>query len=466
MKFLWGAATSSHQIEGGNRYNDWWQWEQEGNIEGGETSGAACDHWNLFREDLRLAQEMGLTSYRFSIEWSRLEPEEGQWCNEAFEWYEALVAECERRKLLPMATLHHFTVPQWFARRGGFTWEQSPGRFAGYVKKVITRFGARIPLWCTLNEPNTLVIGQYLGSYMPPATHDPKLASLATRNLLRAHVQAYDTIHGKMPARIGPWKDMPLAVGIAHNMIDFVPLRRYHPLEVLFTRVFRRFYNQTWPDAVTGKKQHFGVLGLLPYAAQVQQARGRNTVDFFGINYYTRVYVSFRPRNTGAASVDTGFPASSTLPIGVTFSRPSDITSDLGWVINPRGLGRMIRFLKRYRLPLYITENGIADASDAQRPAYLISHLKAVADEVVRGADVRGYYHWSLLDNFEWVKGFAPRFGLLEVDYGSMGRQERSSARLYRGIIAAHQSGMPCPELLARDIQSLQELGAKPACAI
>lgn len=452
VSFLWGAATSSHQVEGNNVHNDWWQWEQEGNIEGGEGSGVACDHWNRFEEDLRLAQEMGLNSYRFSIEWSRIEPEQGKWDTAALDWYAGLVAECEKRGLIPMATLNHFTVPKWVAAQGGFVSEHTPGLFGGYVKKVIARFGSRVPLWCTLNEPNTLAVGAYLGCYMPPAKYDPRRVSAATRNLLRAHVQAYDLLHGRITDRQGPWRSHPLAVGIAHNMIDFVPLRPWNPIEALFSRMFRRFYNQTWPDAVTGRKQHFGATGLVPYAPQVTQARGRRTVEFLGINYYTRVYVSCFPLQ-GPGGQGAGFPAKSSLPIGVTFSRPTDETTELGWVIHPRGLGRMIRFLKRYKTPLYITENGIADSRDEQRPHYLVDHLKEVAREIQRGADIRGYYHWSLLDNFEWVKGFGPRFGLLKVDYSTQSREMRPSSRFYREIIGKHGANDP-------DLAVLEECGA------
>jgi len=429
--FLWGAATSSHQIEGNNIHNDWWAWEQGGNIEGGETSGLACDHWNRYKEDLKAAKELGLNSYRFSIEWSRCEPEEGKWDESAVDWYVELVAECERLGLLPMATLHHFTLPQWVAAQGGFAAESTPGKFSHFVKKILPRLGPRIPLWCTVNEPNTLAIGAYIGGYMPPARYNPRHASTACRNLLRAHVQAYDLIHAFKGERTGPWKDHPVMVGIAHNLIDFQPWRPWHPVERAFTRILRRFYNQSWPDAVTGQKQHFGVWGLLPYAPQVPQARGRSTSDFIGINYYTRVFVNFGTKS------DTGFPAKSAFPLSVIFARPGDPVSDLGWSIHPKGLGRMIRFLSRYKKPIYITENGIADAADDRREKYMEDHLREVAEARANGADIRGFYYWSLLDNFEWIKGFPPRFGLLAVDYVTQERTPRKSALRLKEWIAA-----------------------------
>ncbi len=259
MEFLWGAATSSHQIEGGNEHNDWWKWEQEGNIEGGARSGAACDHWNRYEEDLDLAVSMGMNTYRFSVEWSRIEPRMGEWDSTAIDWYKNLVTACEKRGLLPMLTLHHFSSPQWLAEKGGFTWEGAPARFLAYARKVIEAVGPRVPLWCTLNEPMVLVGGGYLGTFMPPAKFDPAGASRASAGLLKCHVLAYDAIHAEIRERAGPWKDRPLQVGIAHNLIDFMPERRWHPLEWLFSRFIIGFYNRAWLNAVTGKAPGFHI---------------------------------------------------------------------------------------------------------------------------------------------------------------------------------------------------------------
>jgi beta-glucosidase len=434
--FLWGAATSSHQIEGENRHNDWWQWEQEGHIDGGARSGRATDHWNRFREDLALAASLGLNSYRFSVEWSRIEPEPGRWNREAIEWYRELIAECERLGLVPMLTLHHFTSPRWFAERGGFTWSEAPARFATYVRYVARELGASVPLWCTFNEPMVLVSGTYLGQFMPSARFSPKDASLACHHLLRAHVLGYDLLHaelGSRQSRRGPWKDLPISVGIAHNMLDFLPARSLHPIERVIAFAFWRVYNQAWLDAITGRKQRFGVPGLMPFARPVLEALGRRTCDFIGVNYYTKAYVEWCPREAVPEN-----PAS--LPIGVAFGKRKEEVSDLGWAIHPEGFHRVLMFAHRYGLPIYVTENGIADREDRRRPAYLRSHLQAVARAIRDGADIRGYYHWSLLDNFEWIKGFGPRFGLFRVDYATFERTPTRSAELYREIIRMHRA--------------------------
>lgn len=430
--FLWGAATSAHQVEGYNEKNDWWAWEAQGRIEGGARSGPATDHWNRFKEDLRLAADLGLNAYRFSIEWSRIEPEKGRFDESALQWYAELLAECERLGLLPMATLHHFTSPQWFAEEGGFSSPRAADDFARFTSKIAESLGPRIPLWCTLNEPMVLVAGTYIGQFMPPAIFAPKLASHAIHQLLKSHVRAYRILHSEIRERSGPWKDHPLAVGIAHNFLDFRPDRKWHPMEATLTRLFHRAYNRSWPDAVTGRGQRFWIPGLLPAPKIVPEAVDQNTVDFIGVNYYTKAYVQWRWK----ASAQGG-PAE--LPIRLSFARRNEEVSDLGWSIHPRGLRRVLGLAARYRLPLYITENGIADRNDALRPSYLASHLAEMARAIEKGVDIRGYYHWSLLDNFEWIKGFGPRFGLFKVDYDTFERTTTDSARLYQKIIRRHR---------------------------
>lgn len=438
MNFLWGAATSSHQIEGGNQLNDWWIWENQGNIDRKEISGLATDHWNRFREDLYLAKELGLNSYRFSIEWSRIEPEEGRWDLQALEKYAEMLAECERLNLLPMVTLHHFTSPIWFAHQGDFTSELSYYKFANYVRKITKTIGNRVSCWCTFNEPVIMCVGKYLAGFQPPAIFDPEKCSRMFRGLLKSHVRAYDIIHSEMPRRRGPWRNHKLMVGYAHNMMDFVPARHWHPMERFLTFVGRSFYNQSWLDATTGRKQQFGITGIVPTAPEVREALGRVTTDFIGINYYSKAIMRWRAKGEQ-------FETAAGLPFGIGFSEMNEPVSEMGWGFHPEGLRRMIRFAKNYSLPIYITENGIADGSDRFRADYLRSHLRVLADEILHGADIRGYFYWSLLDNFEWVKGFRPRFGLIEVDYETFKRSPRPSSYEYQRIIGLHQMGHCAP---------------------
>ncbi len=429
-------------MEGHNSASDWWRWEHDGHIEGGVVSGAACDHWGRAASDLELAAGLGTNTYRFSVEWAKLEPEEGRWNEDAFYWYSELLDHCERLSLLPMLTLHHFTLPAWLAEKGGFSSPDSVPAFQRFVEKVVERFGARVPLWCTFNEPMVLLMGSYVGGFMPPALFAPELFSRACLNILRAHLQAYDFIHSHISERTGPWNEVPIQVGIANNMLDFLPDRWWHGLEQGFAWVIRRFYNRSWLDALSGKRQHFGVPFVLPAPPELPEARGRRSMDFIGVNYYTKAYVKWRPRDSSGESLKQ-------LPLGVAFARRKEEQSDLGWAHHPQGFRSVIREAAAYGLPLYITENGLADREDSLRPAYLLSHLKEVAQARREGIDIRGYYYWSLLDNFEWVKGFGPRFGLFHVDYQSFARTARSSALLYKKVIAAHQGGVgPSREIL------------------
>jgi beta-glucosidase len=446
--FLWGSATSSHQVEGYNEKNDWWAWEQKGHIEGGVRSGPATDHWNRFREDLKLAKDLGHNTYRFSVEWSRLQPEPGRWDYTAFDWYESLIAECEKLGLLPMLTLHHFTSPQWFAELGGFTSPQAPALFEKYVLQVVRKLGGRIPLWCTLNEPMVLVAGTYLGTFMPPARFDPKAASKACHTLLDCHVRAYRVIHQEPVERSGPWKNRPVQVGLAHNMLDFMPDRAWHPIELWLTRQFWNFYNRSWLDAVTGRPQNFGVFGFVPKSPVVPDALGKTTVDFLGVNYYTKAYVRWRPREPAPERPPL-------LPIGVSFARRKEEVSDVDWAVHPAGFSKILDYAGRYGLPIYVTENGIADQADRLRPTYLVEHLKVVAEKIKQGIDIQGYYHWSLLDNFEWIKGFGPRFGLFQVDFNNFERKPTRSAQLMKELIDLHRDesgepGAPSVELIER----------------
>jgi beta-glucosidase len=434
--FLWGAATSAHQIEGYNSASDWWHWESQGRIEGGVRSGPATDHWNRRDADLDIAKRLHLNSYRFSIEWAKVEPEPGVWDESAWAWYSELLESCAKRGLIPMATLHHFTLPQWVADRGGFTNAETVERFLRFVREAVIRLGSRIPYWCTLNEPLVLVLGGYLGKFMPPAVYDPKGAGLALSNLLRAHVGAYDLIHRLRTRAEGLYAHLPLQVGLAHNFLDFKAHRRFHPIDQLLSGRLRSFYNDAWVRAVLGEDPGFHVPFLLPRGPEVPEARGRRSIDFLGVNYYTKAYVEWRPKQSGNET-------SPDLPIGVTFARRKESQSDLGWAIHPEGMLRILVSLKSTGLPLIITENGIADREDRHREEYLRLHLKAIAQARSQGVDVRGYYVWSLLDNFEWIKGFWPRFGLAQVDYESFERKLQPSALCFRAWIQKHGGFAP-----------------------
>lgn len=383
--FLWGTATSSHQVEGGQR-NDWTRWESLGKTRDGNVSGAACDHWNRYEEDFDLAKSLGTNAYRFSIEWSRIEPENGKWNTAAFEHYRGVVKALRQRGLEPFVTLHHFTNPLWFADRGGWTWREAPERFARYVARVVEAL-PDVTHWVTFNEPEVYVELGYLTGYWPPERRSSIAAWDVRKNLVAAHRLAAETI-----AHVRPMAK----VGAAVNLVAFDPLRPWNPFDRLATSIAHRFHNRWFLDAT------------------------HDTLDFIGINYYFHTRLSlklYKPSDFFHGTVPPGVP-----------------TSDAGWEIYPEGLGRVIDFASGYGKPMFITENGIADATDAKRTQFIHDHLAVLHRKIQEGRDVRGYFHWSLMDNFEWREGYAYRFGLVEVDFRTQRRTIRPSGHAYARI--------------------------------
>jgi beta-glucosidase len=374
-----------------------------------------------------------MNAYRFSIEWAKCEPQEGKWDEAAFAWYENLLTECEKRNVMPMLTLQHFVLPQWIAARGGWADEGNVQFYARFVREVAKRLGARVRLWCTINEPMVSVVGGYLGGFMPPGKRDPKLLVRASRNMHHGHVLAYDILHKELPEGAGPWKDFPVRVGIAHNMIDFMPDRWWHPLELVFAKAISTFYNSAWLEAIMGKRSSFGFKGIVP-RMELVPGTARKTADFLGVNYYTKAYIKWRPRDSSPGTLPN-------FPLAIAFARRNEEKSDLGWAYHPQGFRKVLLQAAKYGMPVYITENGIADRDDRLRAKYVTAHLREVAQLIAEGVDIRGYFHWSLMDNFEWSEGFGPRFGLFKVDYKDFHREIRPSAQMLQRIIAAHEKG-------------------------
>ncbi|MDR7439835.1 MAG: glycoside hydrolase family 1 protein [Armatimonadota bacterium] len=408
--FRWGTATSSHQVEGGNTNNDWWVFEQQpGRIRDGSRSGAACDWWHRAEEDFDRMQALHQNAHRLSLEWSRLEPEPERWDEGAEARYRQMLRGLRERGIEPMVTLNHFTLPLWVARQGGWENPQIVRWFARYAKQCAEAFGEFVSLWVPINEPNVVVALGYLHGKHPPAARNPIRARRAIPNLLRAHAAAYRVLHEVQP---------DAQVGTAHNLRPFDPARPDARLDQWIVSVHGQFFNWMWLEAL----QHGAArsaLGqwLLPECA--------GTLDFVGVNYYTRECVRFAPWR-----ISTGFARTVRDP-HATYS-----DGDYGEVY-PEGLYRVVREVwRRYRRPVFVTENGLPDADDDLRPRFLLEHLAALHRAIAEGVDVRGYYHWSLVDNFEWAEGWTLRFGLIEVDPQTQARTPRPSAHLYAEICA------------------------------
>jgi beta-glucosidase len=416
--FKWGSATSSHQVEGNNSNNQWWAWEQiAGHIRNGDRSGLACDWWRNAEADFDRMVELGLNAHRLSIEWSRIEPREGHFDDAAIDRYRAMLLGLRQRGIEPMVTLHHFTNPIWLEERGG--WEQDGvvvPLFERFATRVVKSMGDLCDLWCTINEPNIYAGMGYLAEgQMPPGyQHQLQRAVAVMRNMLLGHAAAYQVLH----------QNQRLArVGIAHHMRHFHPLRDGHVLDGLVARAQDSAFNQSILTALLNGRWDL----LMRQGGAGPSARPlRGTLDWIGLNYYSRQ----------CTTIDRESPH--TL-YGKLVNMPDAIMSDYEYgEVYPEGMMPLLRRLARTRLPIYITENGLPDADDDQRPDFIVRHLRALWAAIQFNYPVQGYYHWSFVDNFEWGEGWRMKFGLYELDPATQARTPRRSAFVYRDIVKAN----------------------------
>ena len=415
--FLWGAATSAHQVEGDNLYNDWWEWEQSGRVN--ERSGKACDHWNRFRDDFKLAKSLHHNAHRFSIEWSRIEPAEGKFDAEAIQHYREVIECLKQEGLEPIVTLHHFTLPLWVAREGGWCSAQTPERFARYAKKIAETIGKHVRFWITINEPEVYIFKSYLMGDWPPGENSYDKAYRVATHLLKGHVLAYAAIKEVL----GSDQAERVKVGFAKHVAIFTPCSEHSWKDKISAWIRNLTFNHLFIKAlIQGRIVFPGVFQVrLPY---------RRTLDFIGLNYYTRDFV----HNKGLLMPGV-FGGVCTLE----HHRNAGKRNFLHWEIYPQGLSQLAKEFARYRLPILISENGICTNQDEERAVFIKEHLHELIKAIKAGAPVMGYLYWSLLDNYEWADGFSPRFGLIEVDYRTQERRIKPSAREYAEIC---RSGM------------------------
>jgi len=416
--FLWGTATSAHQVEGQNTNNQWWDWEQQpGRIWHGDRSGDACGWWRDAEGDLDRAAALRHNAHRLSIEWSRIEPREGHFDDSAIERYRELLLSMQRRGITPMVTLHHFTNPRWLEARGGWLHPATPQRFARFAARAVAGLGDLCDLWCTINEPIVYATYGFLLGLWPPGVAGNIAQTLrAAAALLRGHTAAAAAIR-----RINP----TLRIGIVHQVRLFDPATPA-ARDVAVAANWDYLFNGIVLRALrTGRIPPPLGLGLMASRAL------RDSCDFFGLNYYTREYVAFDPRAPG-------------LMFGRRFTPLDAAQSEAGFEgrtygeIYPNGMYRALRRVARLGLPIYITETGLPDADDDQRPRFILDHLAAVHRAIEDGIDVRGIFFWTLLDNFEWAEGWGLRFGLYAHDERTGERRLRPSGALYAAIARAN----------------------------
>jgi len=414
--FLWGAATAAHQVEGNNTNNDWWKFEQQpGAIWHGDQSGLACDWWRNAERDIDLMAQMGHNTHRLSVEWSRIEPDRNVFDAAAIARYREMLTALRQRGIEPMVTLFHFSSPLWLARQGGWANPAATDYFRRFVRYTVEQLGDLAKLWCTINEPNVYAaLGYLLGE------HSPGKKSLGgyfrvLRNLLQAHGAAYRVIHAL---------DGSAQVGLVKNIPIFEAL---NPNDVAATQAVRFLdyaFNEITLKAIGDGRLRFPLsTGLATHGPLV------DSVDFVGVNYYNRERVTLRPQDKGW--------------MGLLQPTPGAEISDLGrngtyGEVYPQGIYRVLNRAAKLGKPIYITENGLPDAKDDQRPRFLLTHLAQVQRAIAQGVDVRGYYHWSFTDNFEWAEGWDLRFGLVALDEKTQARTPRPSADLYSQIIRAN----------------------------
>ncbi len=388
--FLWGAATSAYQVEGKNTNSDWSEWEK--NFSTRSHSGNACNHYELYEKDFDYAKDLHQNAHRFSIEWSRVEPKEGEWDKNAVEHYRNVILALHKRRIQPVITLHHFTNPGWFQKKGGWTRRRSVFYFLRFVRFVIGELGDIAHFWITVNEPMVYCTMSYLSGVWPPGKKSYFLSYRAYHNLARAHRGAYRIIHSLYKKK--DWH--PPKVGAAINSVSLHTYQKHSFLSWLFMRVSDWIWNHSF-YFLTGE-----------------------THDFIGINYYFH----YRLKE----------PHFRTIKFFLEARNEKREMSSVGWEVYPQGIFDVLLDFRRYKIPIYITENGIATTNESKRSRYIVSYLKEVYHAIQAGVDVRGYFYWSLMDNFEWEKGFAPRFGLLDVNYKTYQRTYRQAALVYSEI--------------------------------
>ena len=400
----WGASTAAHQVEGGN-HNQWSVWELENatelannaqekyghlkawdDIEAQATkpenyiSGRAVDHYHKYEEDFDILKSLNMNALRFSIEWSRIEPEMGQWDEKEIAHYRHYLKSLKERNITPFVTLWHWTMPVWFTDIGGFEKRSNVKHFIKFVEKVADELGDLMQQIIILNEPNVYSSLSYSEGLWPPQKKSVVWTYLVQKNLIVAHKKAYKSLKKRIPkSQVG-----------TSNQASYIYTVNESKIQQLGAWSERTFWNYWFYDRV--KKQ----------------------CDFIGLNFY------FSDRWTG----------------GLRPNNPQNHTNDLGWDMQPANIEEVIvELYERYEKPVYITENGLADRNDANRKWWLEETIIALDKAISRGAKVPAYLHWSLLDNFEWADGFWPRFGLVEVDYKTLKRTIRPSAQWFGKLL-------------------------------
>lgn len=414
--FLWGTATAAHQVEGGHTNSNWSWWENQKNkagnptIANNEKAGLATDHWNLYPEDIRLMQELGVNSYRFSLSWSKINPKEGVFDSESISHYSNVIDSLLAKKIVPNITLHHFEEPLWFMQKGGFEKQENIKYFELFVLKMVEAYGNRVKIWTTFNEINVYTNLAYMTDIFPPGKNNSQTAGIVLKNILIAHTQVYNLIK-KLP------EGKNSQIGIVKDIFFFEPKNNWNLLDWLGARVADSNFNASSLIFFETGDYHFSV----PFQANVnyKDINAPKTLDFVGLNYYSHYATEFK-------FIDHQKMFS---PV------QGEKMTDMDYTVYPEGIYRAIKRIARLKKPIIITETGIADNKDNRRGLFIERELYAVSEAIKQGYDVRGYYYWSLIDNFEWSLGYSKKFGLYSVDRKTQKRTLKKGGKAYQRIV-------------------------------
>ncbi|MHA1552161.1 MAG: glycoside hydrolase family 1 protein [Candidatus Heimdallarchaeaceae archaeon] len=406
--FLWGSAISAYQTEGGNYSNDWFEHEKkEGQIRNNDRCGEACDHYNLFESDHKLISKYGQNALRTGIEWSRIMPIENEVNEDEIEHYHKVFESLEINKLTSFINIHHFTVPLWFSSKGGFLKKKNLKFFEKYCE-ILSKNFPEVKYWNTINEPNIFASMYYLYAEGPPSKQSLIAFLKGTRNTLHAHAIAYHKIKEYNPKSL---------VGIVKNFPYFIQKEEGKTWAKVVAKIADKFFNQVTLDMLrTGKD---------PYVPFVKKKWLKDTSDFIGFNYYNVAnFVHKRGKF-----------------IDLEMKLPNDKrVTQMDWGVYPLGLYKgLMRVHKELKIPIYVTENGLATLDDDFRQEYILKHLIQVKRAIDDGADIRGFFYWGAIDNFEWNEGFEPRFGLIGIDYKTQERIIKPATKMYEKIAKSNK---------------------------
>ena len=387
--FLWGTSTSAYQIEGGIK-NDWSEWEKKRveqkkfknkNLNPDDfISRQACDSYNRYEEDIELAKKLNTNAMRIGIEWSRIQPKKDEWNIDAINHYKKVLSEIKNQGMTTVCTLWHWTNPIWVAEENGWENKKTIDYFTKYTELIVKELGGFIDYWVVLNEPMVHIANGYISGKFPPNKKNILKANKVFNNLYKAYNKSYKIIHNQCPQA---------KVSITKLTNYFEPSNKWNLIEVEIAKFFHYFWNHRFLQKI------------------------KNNIDYIGLDYYFHNRIIWYP------------------PFKKNLNKK---TTDMGWEIYPKGIYKVLKYLNKFKKPILILENGLADKKDKYRADFINDHLYYVHKAIQEGVDVRGYFYWSLLDNFEWDKGYAPKFGLYSVDRKTFKRTPRPSSKVYTDI--------------------------------